>query len=111
MRFFAVALVLLVISLQYRLWFSPGGLSDVRQLQGRKQALLQENKRLEERNTSLVAEVIELKQGEEAIAERARSEMGMIRSDEVFYQIVDSQATRDNPEPLHDLSGHAPTPP
>jgi len=104
MKFFTVALVLLLTLLQYRLWFSPGGLSDVRQLEVRKQALLEDNKRLQERNTSLAAEVIDLKHGEEAIEERARSEMGMMKSGEVFYQIVESQTTSDDHESISDLS-------
>lgn len=54
-----------------------------------KQAQIEENQRLSVRNQSLAAEVLDLKQGMEAIEERARSEMGMIKNNETFYQIID----------------------
>lgn len=56
-----------------------------------KQSILEENEALKERNDSLAAEVLDLKQGLDAIEERARSEMGMIKKDETFYQLVDTQ--------------------
>ena len=84
----AILLVLLGL-LQYRLWFSQGGVYDVNELKQAKQALVQENDRLQERNASLAAEVIDLRHGLEAVDERARSDMGMIKADEVFYQIID----------------------
>ena len=59
-----------------------------------KQSILEENEALKERNDSLAAEVLDLKQGLDAIEERARSEMGMIKKDETFYQLVDSQYLR-----------------
>ena len=49
-----------------------------------------ENESLKERNLSLTAEVFNLKQGHEAIEEIARSEMGMVKDGETFYQIIDS---------------------
>jgi len=55
-----------------------------------------ENERLKERNLSLTAEVFNLKQGHEAIEEIARSEMGMIKDDETFYQIIDSAEQQSN---------------
>ncbi len=98
MRLIAVILALLLALLQYRLWFSPGGLIDVNELEQTRQELIDENEQLGERNASLVAEVIDLQHGLEAIEERARSEMGMIKSDEMFYQIID------NPDlPVQDL--------
>lgn len=78
--------------LQYRLWFGNGSLTDIHHLTGIKQSQLEENARLEERNTSLAAEVIDLKQGLDAVEERARSEMGMIKDGETFYQIIGSTA-------------------
>ncbi len=59
-----------------------------------KQSILEENEALKERNDSLAAEVLDLKQGLDAIEERARSEMGMIKKDETFYQLVDAQYLR-----------------
>ena len=60
-------------------------------LQQEKQSILDENESLKERNDSLAAEVLDLKQGLDAIEERARSEMGMIKKDETFYQLVETQ--------------------
>ena len=88
-----IFLVLLAL-LQYRLWFGNGSMKEVYQLQDEIAALEIENNRLLERNQSLAAEVLDLKQGEAAIEERARSEMGMIRYDETFYQIIDYSSTQ-----------------
>lgn len=93
MKYLLAFLLVLLALLQYRLWFSPGGMSDVKELEKTKQELAAENELLRERNASLTAEVIDLKHGLEAIEERARSEMGMIKSDEMFYQIIDNPDT------------------
>lgn len=97
MRYLVITLLVILALLQYRLWFSPGGLADVNKLERTKQDLIGENEQLRERNASLAAEVIDLQHGLEAVEERARSEMGMVKSDEVFYQIIDNpdQSTRE----------------
>ena len=88
MRVLIVALFLLLVVLQYRLWVGEGSLAEVHSLKQeielQKQALLQ----LEQRNRALKAEVADLKEGLEAIEERARSELGMIGEGEIFYQIT-----------------------
>lgn len=89
MKYLIAILLVLLTLLQYRLWLSPGGMADVNQLKKTKQELVRENDNLRERNASLAAEVIDLKHGLEAMEERARSEMGMIKADEVFYRIID----------------------
>jgi len=87
MRWLSVALVALLVLLQYPLWLGKGGWLRVwdvdRQLQQQKES----NKKLEVRNGGLDAEVRDLKQGYDAIEERARFELGMIRQDEIFVQI------------------------
>lgn len=87
MRWLSVALVALLALLQYPLWIGKGGWLRVwdvdHQLQQQKEA----NKQLEVRNGGLDAEVRDLKQGYDAIEERARFELGMTRQDEVFVQI------------------------
>ncbi|MDX1519561.1 MAG: cell division protein FtsB [Gammaproteobacteria bacterium] len=88
MRLLISFLVLLLVLLQYRLWFGNGSLTDIHHLTEIKESQLQENAELQERNHSLAAEVIDLKQGLDAIEERARSEMGMIKEDETFFQIT-----------------------
>lgn len=91
MRFINTMLVLFIILLQYRLWVGQGSVPQVNQLEQTKFSQIEENKKLHERNQSLFAEVQDLKSGLDAIEERARSEMGMIKSNEVFYQIVTIQ--------------------
>ena len=83
-------LLVLLLLLQYRLWFGEGGVGDLLPLRERIARQEEENRRLAERNRRLRAEVRDLKaEGEEAIEERARSELGMIREDERFYQVVE----------------------
>jgi len=90
MRWLSVALLSLLLLLQYPLWLGKGGWLRVwdvdRQLQQEKAA----NKKLEIRNAGLDAEVRDLKQGYDAIEERARHDLGMIRQDEVFVQIPET---------------------
>jgi len=88
-KFVSVLLLVLLVVLQYRLWSGNGSIPHVRQLEQSKQAQQEENQRLQERNRSLAAEVVDLKQGLDAIEERARTEMGMIKQDETFIQVID----------------------
>jgi len=87
MRWLTVGLLTLIGMLQYPLWLGKGGWLKVwdydRQLQQQKEV----TKKLEIRNAGLDAEVRDLKQGYDAIEERARFELGMIRQDESFVQI------------------------
>jgi cell division protein FtsB len=89
MKFVNLTLLILLVLLQIRLWQGNGSLPDVWNLEEIKAAQIADNEKLTERNLSLEAEVMDLKQGMEAIEERARSEMGMVRSGETFYIIVD----------------------
>lgn len=96
MKLTTALFVILLILLQYRLWFGNGSLTEVHHLQDQISKVEQENESLKERNLSLTAEVHDLKQGHDAIEERARSEMGMIKYDETFYQIVDYSGSQSN---------------
>ena len=93
MRWLAVALLVVIVLLQHPLWLGKGGWLRVwdvdRQLQQQKQT----NQQLEMRNAGFDAEVRDLKQGYDAIEERARFELGMVKQDEVFVQIPDKPAT------------------
>jgi cell division protein FtsB len=90
-KILAAALALLVLLVQYPLWLGKGGWLRVwdldRQVQGQKD----QNAKLQQRNGALDAEVRDLKQGLEAVEERARYELGMIKQDEVFFQIVEAK--------------------
>lgn len=89
MRWLIAVLVILLLVLQYRLWVGRGSLAEVVSL---KQEIAEQKQLLEEltnRNKALRAEVDSLKEGLEAVEERARTDLGMIRDGEVFYQVLD----------------------
>ena len=96
MKWFVGSLIAILLLLQARLWFSDSSLLQVWRLQEQVDVQLQENEQLRERNRALEAEVIDLKTGTEAIEERARSELGMIKDGETFYQTVDRPPTATN---------------
>ena len=77
-----------LLSLQYALWFGDRSLITAWHMQQAIDTQLQQNKTLMERNLALDAEVRDLKTGTAAVEERARSELGLIRSDETFYQVI-----------------------
>lgn len=91
MRWVLLVLVLILAALQYRLWVGEGSLGEITVLRREIREQQLELERLRERNRALQAEVEDLKRGLEAIEERARSEMGMIKEGEVFYQIVEPE--------------------
>ncbi len=86
-----ILLTVILLLLQYRLWFSHDGLPSVLHLHRSVVLQEQDNAVLEERNQVLAAEVKDLKSGLDAIEERARSELGMIKQDETFFQIIEKQ--------------------
>jgi len=91
MRWLPWLLVVLLLILQYRLWVGDGSLAEVWDLYQQVEMQREENRRLQERNQALDAEVKDLKQGLDAIEERAREELGMIKKDETFYRIIEPQ--------------------
>jgi len=70
-------------------WFGSGGANELKEKQYLYEQQLEKNKQLITRNEQLKAEVLDLKQGLEAIEERARSEMGMVKTDETFIQVIE----------------------
>ncbi|KFB68187.1 cell division protein FtsB [Candidatus Accumulibacter vicinus] len=92
MRWLAVALLSLIALLQHPLWLGKGGWLRVWDVDRQLQQQKERNGRLEMRNAGLDAEVRDLKQGYDAIEERARFELGMVKQDEVFVQIPDKPA-------------------
>ena len=91
MRWPVLLLVALLIVLQYPLWLGKGGWLRAWEGERQLQAQKEENRRLEQRNAGLEAEVRDLKAGYEAIEERARFELGLVRPDEVFVQIPEKR--------------------
>ena len=92
MKIVGAVLAALIVLIQYPLWLGKGGW--LRAWENERQVDVQQakNRQLETRNASLGAEVRDLKTGTEAIEERARSELGMIRQDEVFFQLQPAAA-------------------
>ena len=92
MRILLAILLLILVLLQSKMWFGEGGFSDVRRLEQRVESQAEENEALAQRNRQLQAEVDDLRQGLGAVEERARSELGLIKENEEFYQVVPAKA-------------------
>jgi cell division protein FtsB len=88
MRYLATALAALIVLIQYPLWLGKGGWLRTWEVDRQLAARKAKNAELEARNAALDAEVRDLKQGLDAVEERARYELGMVRQDEVFFQVV-----------------------
>tara|TARA_R110001606_G_scaffold361754_7_gene515233 strand:+ start:147664 stop:147948 length:285 start_codon:yes stop_codon:yes gene_type:complete len=89
MKAVMILLTVILVLLQYRLWFSHDGLPVVLYLHRQVEIQRQDNDVLEERNKLLAADVHDLKSGLDALEERARNDMGMIKSGETFFQIIE----------------------
>ncbi len=88
MRVLSLVLAGLILALQYPLWLGKGGWLKVWDMDRQVQAQKARNDALQSRNAGLEAEVADLKQGLDAVEERARYELGLVKPDEVFFQIV-----------------------
>ncbi len=99
MRALTLILVALIAALQYPLWLGKGSWLRVWDLSRQIEKQQESNAKLKARNDSLDAEVRDLKQGYAAIEERARSELGMVKQDEVFYQVMDEGMAAPLPKP------------
>ena len=84
-------LLLLLLGLQFRLWVGEGSLAEVAALERQLARQRTELSQLQERNAALQAEVDDLKAGLAAIEARARSELGLVRPDETYYQLLPPQ--------------------
>jgi cell division protein FtsB len=89
MRWLAGILLLVLLGLQYRLWVGDGSLTQVQALKDEIIAQKAELKQLRTRNQALEAEVQDLREGLDALEERARSELGMIKHGELFLQVIE----------------------
>jgi cell division protein FtsB len=94
LKILGAVLVLLIVLIQYPLWLGKGGWLRAWEVDRQVEIQQAKNRQLEVRNGALAAEVRDLKQGSEAIEERARQELGMLRPDEVFYQFVPDRTPR-----------------
>jgi cell division protein FtsB len=94
MRQLSVLLLVVIAGLQYSLWFGKGGWMRVWDVDRQLQSQRETNHALKVRNAALEAEVRDLKQGLQAVEERARSDLGLTRHDEIFVQILDDRVSR-----------------
>lgn len=90
MKVLIAILALLLLLLQYRLWFGEGSVSELRQTGQFIEQQQLENRRLEQRNNVLEAEVVELQKGLETVEDRARNDLGMVKEGEEFYLTPDN---------------------
>jgi len=87
-----------LVGLQYPLWLGDGGVLAYWKLRQEIESQKTENETLRERNAALEAEVRDLKEGHEALEERARSELGLVRRGETFYQLIEKGAGTIRPQ-------------
>lgn len=95
MRTIALSLLAVVLLLQYRLWISDSGMREVWRLRHEVAAQQDVNAQLKDRNRTLAAEVQDLKKGKSAIEERARTDLGMVGSNETFFQVAPGSVVAD----------------
>jgi cell division protein FtsB len=98
MKILAAVLVSLIVLIQIPLWLGKGGWLRAWQLEDMVSTEKGKNSKLELRNAGLAAEVKDLKTGTDAVEERARYELGMVKKDEVFYQVADEKQ-KQKPKP------------
>jgi cell division protein FtsB len=89
MKILIAIIILLIIHLQYRLWFGDGSVAQIKIYQQRLDDLKKKVEEKKQRNEALDAEIRDLKKGQEAIEERAREELGMIKENETFFQVIE----------------------
>jgi cell division protein FtsB len=83
-----LGLIALIAGLQYRLWFQPGGVRDLLHLKKELAVQVANNDHLRQRNDELLMQIQRLQNSQEAVETRARNELGMIKKNETFYQVV-----------------------
>lgn len=94
MRWLAAILLTLIAALQYPMWLGKGGWISVHELDRQIAHRHVANAALKQRNAALDADVRDLKTGSQAIEERARAELGMVKQDEVFFQLQPDRAPK-----------------
>ena len=99
MRWLLVALLAILLVLQYRLWIAEGSLAEVNRLERQFEEQTRINRQLRQRNAVLELEVLELQTGNQGLEQRAREQLGLIREGETFYQFVDGLPAALDPSP------------
>ncbi|MFU8790137.1 MAG: septum formation initiator family protein [Methylobacter sp.] len=89
MKIIIAIVILLIIHFQYRIWLGDGSIAEIEAYQQRLDDLAKQVEEKKQRNQALYAEVLDLRKGQEAIEERARDELGMIKEDETFFHVLE----------------------
>ena len=89
MKILIAIIILLIIHFQYRIWVGDGSVAEIDAYQQRLDDLKKQVEEKRQRNEALYAEVLDLRKGQEAIEERARDELGMIKEDETFFHVLE----------------------
>jgi cell division protein FtsB len=89
MKIIVLIIILLTLQLQYRLWLGDGSINEISTYQTRLDELKIQVEEKKHRNAMLYAEVLDLRKGQEAVEERARDELGMIKAGETFIQVIE----------------------
>lgn len=100
MKWVALTLLVILASLQYRMWFGQTSFREIKQQEARIELVKSENAELALRNQKILAEIHDLREGTDAIEERARYQLGMIKEGETFFRILDSRegSRQENPK-------------
>jgi cell division protein FtsB len=106
-KYLSYVLFGLLVLVQYPLWLGKGGWLRVWDMNRQVETQKETNRQIAVRNAGLDAEVQDLKQGLDAVEERARVELGMIKQDEVFYQIIDKSKPAAGARSLSDLGNRS----
>lgn len=89
MKIIVIILLVIIVQLQYRLWFGDGSVNEISEYQKRLNEIKLQVEEKKHRNEMLYAEVLDLRKGQESIEERARDELGMIKSGETFIEVIE----------------------
>jgi len=89
MKIIIAIIILLIVHFQYRIWVGDGSVAEIDAYQQRLNDLKKQAEEKRQRNEALYAEVLDLRKGQEAIEERARDELGMIKEDETFFHVLE----------------------
>jgi cell division protein FtsB len=108
LRWIALVLILVLIGLQLKLWSGNGSMHEVDSLRVAVKKQTDENAKLVQRNQALGADVLDLKHGDQAVEARARTELGLIKPGETFYQVVDQPAHAGSTPPAAAASASQP---
>ena len=106
MRLITIALAALLLLIQYPLWLGKGGWLSVADMRDQVASTRQKTEQLQARNAKLESEVVDLREGLGAVEERARYELGMIKQNEIFVQVL-----RKDEQPVVSMTEPPPPPP